>query len=161
MIEIPSYIDSAVLKDHITAAELAEVVEYCEDTRAKVLDEESGEYTGYKEDGNITLWVCYKGGRSGVKLVDYYFNRTKITGVSYPVSNPDMPVGPMLEPIRKKRLQCCKCEIPLEIRKVLFKYTAQSYYAVAFACPVCGQVYESKEIILYQANKVEALLEGK
>jgi hypothetical protein len=164
MLKIPPDIEAALLRDRITAAEIGEVVAYCEDARAKVLDVALGEYTGYKENGAVTLWVCYRAWRAdaaSAELVDYYFNRTRITGVSYPIADPGMRLGPLLEPVRDKELLCCKCELPLEIRKALFKYMNQTYYAMAFACPSCGQVYESKETIRYQAEKVEALLEGK
>jgi hypothetical protein len=167
MLKIPPDLEAAMLRDRITAAEVGEVVACCEDTRAKVLDAETGEYTGYKEIGAITLWVRYRLGRAdaagaaGAELVDFYFNRTRITGVSRPVADPGMRLGPMLEPIRDKKLLCCKCDLPLEVRKALFKYMNQNYCAAAFVCPSCGQVYENKETIRYQAEKVEALLEGK
>jgi hypothetical protein len=162
MIEIPPDIKAAMLRDRIAASDAAEAVAHCEAANAKVFDEESGEYTGYKENGNITLWVCYKPDRAGgATLIDCYFNRTRITGLSYPIADPDTRLSPLLEPIRGKRLLCCKCGIHLEIRKVLFRYAEQSYYAMAFACPLCGQVYENKEIIRYQTEKTEALLEGK
>jgi hypothetical protein len=161
MVIIPPGIEASLSKEHITAADVADAVGHCEETNAKVLDEESGEYTGYRESGHITLWVRYRTVGADAELLDCYFNRTKITGVSHPVADPGMRLGPMLEPIRNKRLLCCKCDIPLEIRKVLFKYTEQKYYAMNFACPACGQIYENKEIIRYQAEKVEVLLEGK
>jgi predicted RNA-binding Zn-ribbon protein involved in translation (DUF1610 family) len=162
MLKIPPDIEAAMLRDRITAAEIGEVVAYCEAARAKILDVESGEYTGYKESGAITLWVRYRTlGAEDAELADYYFNRTRITGVSYPVADPNMRLGPLLAPIRDKELLCCKCDLPLKARKTLFKYMNQTYYAVAFACPTCGQVYESKETIRYQAEKTEALLEGK
>jgi hypothetical protein len=161
MTEIPPDIGRALRKDRITAAEIAETVAHCEDTRAKILDMASGTYTGYRESGAVTLWVCYKTVRNNAELLDYYFNRTKITGLSRPLANPDMGLGPLLEPMRNRRLLCCKCDAPPEIRQVLFKYMNQSYYAAAFTCPICGQVYESKETIRYRAEKVEPLLEGK
>jgi predicted RNA-binding Zn-ribbon protein involved in translation (DUF1610 family) len=161
MIKIPTHIEIALSKDRIAAEEVAETVRYCEDTRAKVLDASSGEYTGYKESGAVTLWVRYKCLGADAELLDCYFNRTKITGASDPVADPAMRLGPLLDPLRDKGLLCCKCDIPLEIRKVLFKYLNQNYYAVSFACPICGQVYASREIVRYQAERVEALLEGK
>ena len=161
MIKIPPDIEAAASKDRIAAAELAEAVRHCEDTRAKVFDAAADAYTGYRENGGITLWVRYKTVGADAELLDYCFNRTRITGVSCPVADPAMPLGPLLESIRDKDLLCCKCDIPLEIRKALFRYADQHYYAVTFACKVCGQVYESKELIRYRAEKVEALLEGK
>ncbi|MDR2296583.1 MAG: hypothetical protein LBD95_07280 [Clostridiales Family XIII bacterium] len=161
MLKIPPDIELALSKDRITAAEAADAVKHCEDTRAKVFDAAAGDYTGYGESGAITLWVRYKTRGADAELLDYYFNRTRITGLSLPVVDPAARLGPLLEPLRSKRLLCCKCDVLLEPRKVLFRYANQNYHAVSFACPGCGQVYESKEIIRHQAEKVEALLEGK
>ncbi|MDR2133186.1 MAG: hypothetical protein LBP30_07570 [Clostridiales Family XIII bacterium] len=161
IVKIPLDIEAALLADRIAADEIAETVARCERTRAKTFDPESGAYTGYKESGAITLWVCYKTFCGGAELLDYYFNRTNILGVSEPAADPDMELGPLLTPIRDKKPLCCKCDRPLEIRKALFSYMKRKYYAMAFACPSCGQVYESKEIVRYRAEKVEPLLEGK
>ena len=161
MIKIPSNLAVALAANRVSEAEIAEVVNHCESANAKVFDASTGEYTGYKEDGGITLWVRYKIAGGDTELTDCYFNRTKITGDSSPVADANMPLGPLLEPLKDKGLLCCACNAPLEVRKVLFQYMKQHYYAVAFACPTCGQVYESKETVRYRAEKVEALLEGK
>lgn len=161
MIEIPKEIEAALSKDRIATAEIVDAVRHCEDTRAKTFDAASGDYTGYRESGAVTLWVRYKIRGADAELLDYYFNRTRITGVSHPVADPATRLGPLPKPMRDRTLLCCKCDLRLELRKVLFKYMNQNYYAVSFACPSCGQVYESKEIIRYRAEKVETLLEGK
>ncbi|MDR2770930.1 MAG: hypothetical protein LBB57_02705 [Clostridiales Family XIII bacterium] len=161
MIKIPPDIEAAILKDRVTTAEIADVIKHCEDTRAKVLDAASGEYTGYGETGAITLWVRYKTAGADAEVLEYYFNRTRITGVSYPVAEPDLRLGPLPKSMRNRALLCCKCDVSLEIRKVLFKYMNRSYSAMSFACPICGQVYESQEVIRCRAEKVEALLEEK
>ncbi|MDR2089983.1 MAG: hypothetical protein LBP73_11605 [Clostridiales Family XIII bacterium] len=160
-LNIPPDIEAAARKDRIAASELAEAVAHCEGACAKIYDAASDAYTGYHEIGAITLWVCYKTACGEAELLDYCFNRTRITGVSRPVADPDADFGPLLTPIRDRKLLCCRCGIPPEMRKVLFKYMDRGYYATAFACPSCGQVYENKDTIRYRAERVEPLLEGK
>ena len=62
---------------------------------------------------------------------------------------------------KKKEMICLKCNRPLELRKVYFDYLGFQFHADLPACPRCGQVYISEEMVRGKMAEVECSLEDK
>ena len=58
-------------------------------------------------------------------------------------------------------MECCKCKVELENKRVDFSYLAHNFFADIPACPVCGQVYVSAELAKGKIAEVEKNLEEK
>jgi len=58
-------------------------------------------------------------------------------------------------------LTCCKCGVPLEQKPVTFNYLGSVFNNDLPVCPVCGQVYVSRELAKGKMAEVEFLLEDK
>ena len=58
-------------------------------------------------------------------------------------------------------LICCKCGVSLEKRPVTFSYLGSVFNRELPVCPVCGQIYVSKELAQGKIAEVEFLLEDK
>jgi hypothetical protein len=59
------------------------------------------------------------------------------------------------------KLICQKCRVPLEPRRVSFKYMGFDFYHEVPACPRCGQVLISEELAKGRMAEVEMNLEDK
>ncbi|MGI6492070.1 MAG: hypothetical protein ACOX0T_06625 [Pelotomaculum sp.] len=66
-------------KLHISEEDIYEVVEYCEQNNATVLDTETGIHTGYLQIGIITYWVQYRKDAGAINLVNVYSHRLQIS----------------------------------------------------------------------------------
>jgi len=60
-----------------------------------------------------------------------------------------------------EKLECCKCKAPLVTRRINFEYLGHNFFAEIPACPVCGQVYVSEELVKGKIAEVEKNLEEK
>jgi len=60
-----------------------------------------------------------------------------------------------------EKLECKKCRVPLEIKKVNFGYLKQNFFAEIPACPMCGQIYVPEELAEGKMADVEKNLEEK
>jgi len=58
-------------------------------------------------------------------------------------------------------LECCKCKVPLVMKKTNFEYLAHNFFAEIPVCPVCGQVYVSEQLAKGKISEVEKNLEEK
>lgn len=56
---------------------------------------------------------------------------------------------------------CAKCGVPLEQKKVIFRYMGRSFGHEVPTCPRCGKVFISKELAQGKMAQVEALMEDK
>ncbi|MDO5115517.1 MAG: FAD-dependent oxidoreductase [Synergistaceae bacterium] len=65
-------------REKILEDDLAAVIAFCEKTGRKLLDPESGHYTGYCETGNMTCWVEYSPEGEGYRVHNAYSHRMKI-----------------------------------------------------------------------------------
>jgi len=61
----------------------------------------------------------------------------------------------------RKQLLCCKCNKELEPKKTDFSYLGHTFFTEVPACPVCGQVYISEELVKGRISEVEMQLEDK
>jgi hypothetical protein len=161
MIAISDALKTRLNSDGILESDVRTVFAYCESAPAKVLDRTGQYYTGYKAIGNITLWIQYSMVEEQPVLRDYYFNRTKIGGVLGDILSPTIRISPYLAVFQKENLICIKCDRALEYKRIDYIYLKHHYTAMAFACPVCGQVFAPKEFIGHQAEKIERILEHK
>jgi Zn-finger nucleic acid-binding protein len=60
-----------------------------------------------------------------------------------------------------EQLICALCDVPLVPSKVSFKYMGHDFYHELPACPRCGQVYISEELVKGKISEVETNLEDK
>jgi len=60
-----------------------------------------------------------------------------------------------------EKLECMRCRVPLETKKVNFGYLKQNFFAEIPVCPVCGQIYVSEELAKGKMSDVEKNLEEK
>ncbi|NLP44564.1 MAG: hypothetical protein GX351_08050 [Peptococcaceae bacterium] len=60
-----------------------------------------------------------------------------------------------------KQVICYHCQIPLTIKKVNISYEGQTMAADLPACPQCGQVYLSEEVVRGKIHEIEKSLEDK
>jgi len=66
-------------KDMILESDLYQVTEYCEQSGNKLLEQDSGLFTGHLQIGNMTYWVAYRILDDGRReLVRGYCHRMKI-----------------------------------------------------------------------------------
>lgn len=56
---------------------------------------------------------------------------------------------------------CCRCNCPLETKRVGFAYLGQMFDTDLPACPQCGQVYIPEELARGKMSEVEMALEDK
>lgn len=63
--------------------------------------------------------------------------------------------------MEKNELICYRCSVPLEEKKVTFSYLGHNFFADMPCCPVCGQVYISKDAVRGKMAEVEKELEEK
>lgn len=56
---------------------------------------------------------------------------------------------------------CCKCQKPLEIKRVDFDYLNQFFHTDALRCPECGMVYIPEDLVEGKMAEVETSLEDK
>lgn len=61
----------------------------------------------------------------------------------------------------KSELICYKCQVPLQDKKIFFNYLGFQFNTVLPACPVCGQIYLSEELVKGKVYEVEMSLEDK
>jgi len=61
----------------------------------------------------------------------------------------------------KKKLVCFRCSKELEMKKTNFTYLGHSFYTELPACPECGQVFISEELVKSRISEVEMQLEDK
>jgi len=59
------------------------------------------------------------------------------------------------------QLVCVKCDIPLQIQEVRFKYLGYEFKHNFPRCPRCGQVYISEKEVNGKIKEVEETLEEK
>lgn len=61
----------------------------------------------------------------------------------------------------EKRWSCAKCGVPLEMKKVTFRYMGRTFGHEVPACPRCGRVFIAEELAKGKMAQVEALMEDK
>jgi hypothetical protein len=61
----------------------------------------------------------------------------------------------------KNKLICCKCQKELEMKRTDFSYLGHSFFTEVPACPECGQVFISEELVRNRISEVEMQLEDK
>jgi ssDNA-binding Zn-finger/Zn-ribbon topoisomerase 1 len=59
------------------------------------------------------------------------------------------------------QLICVKCNVPLQIQEVKFKYLGYQFKHNFPKCPSCGQIYISEDIVNGKMKEVEQILEDK
>ncbi len=64
--------------EHLLLEDAMTVVKNCEESGMKVLDRETGEYTGCGMIGNITCWVTYREEQGKYRILNVYAHRMKI-----------------------------------------------------------------------------------
>jgi hypothetical protein len=57
--------------------------------------------------------------------------------------------------------KCCKCDMELVVKKIVFEYLGHTVAHEVPACPKCGKVYISKELAEGRMSEVEQALEDK
>lgn len=60
-----------------------------------------------------------------------------------------------------EELTCSKCNVPLISTKITLTYMNLDFYAELPACPHCGQVYISEEMVRSKIAEVEIQMEDK
>lgn len=65
-------------REWILEEEVADVIEFCERTGRKVILEERGTFSGYRQVGRMTYWVEYRKNGESFELVNAYSHRMKI-----------------------------------------------------------------------------------
>ncbi len=63
--------------------------------------------------------------------------------------------------MNEQNLICDLCGVNLEPRKTHFTYLGHAFSTELPACPVCGQVFISEELVKGRMAKVEMELEDK
>lgn len=58
-------------------------------------------------------------------------------------------------------IRCMKCDRTLVPQRITLRYLGHSFSLMVPCCPVCGQVYISKELAQGKMSEVEMLLEDK
>ena len=58
-------------------------------------------------------------------------------------------------------LQCLKCDIPLQTRKVDIGYLGSKFPVDLLQCPQCGQAFVPEDLALGKMAEVEKILEDK
>ncbi len=58
-------------------------------------------------------------------------------------------------------MNCCKCNVELELIKTTFLYLGNEMYHPVPRCPKCGQVFIPEELALGKIATVEQQLEDK
>jgi len=56
---------------------------------------------------------------------------------------------------------CCKCQKELVMKKTSFSYLGHSFFTELPACPECGEVFISEELVKSRISEVEMQLEDK
>ncbi len=64
--------------ERILENDIRQVILYCNKTKKRTRDWESGYYSGYKKIGNMTYWAEYRTIEGGFELVNAYCHRMKI-----------------------------------------------------------------------------------
>jgi hypothetical protein len=64
--------------DLILETDIEAVIEHCERSGRKILDPESGHFSGHLQIGNLTYWAEYLPGDKGFDLVNAYCHRMSI-----------------------------------------------------------------------------------
>lgn len=64
--------------ERILESDIKEVITHCNKTKKRVHNLESGNYSGYKQMGNMTYWVEYRIIEGGIELINAYCHRMKI-----------------------------------------------------------------------------------
>ncbi len=72
--EIRKKLDS----ERILENEIRQVILYCNKTKKRIRNRESGHYSGYKKIGNMTFWAEYRTLEDGFELVNAYNHRMEI-----------------------------------------------------------------------------------
>ena len=173
---VPENIIVSAKAEGISEEEIISVVEDCLKTKKIVFLESENAYVCHKQLDNIVLWVRFLHGEkdisgsendnditidSGFIVEEYYYNRTIETGSKDATETELKNKSPFLNPYLDKSLICVKCDCKLVLKKILFKYLSQNYHSVGLVCPVCGQVFENAEMVEYQRDKIEKVLEWK
>jgi len=60
-----------------------------------------------------------------------------------------------------EKLECKKCGVPLEMKRVEFGYLKQNFFTEIPACTKCGQIYVPEELATGKMADVEKNLEEK
>ncbi len=60
-----------------------------------------------------------------------------------------------------EHIRCAKCDVELELQKVVMTYLKSTFPTRILRCPVCGQSYLSEDLVLGKAAEVERVLEEK
>jgi hypothetical protein len=142
-------------------AQILDVISYCEETNHKVRDMQTGHFTGFKEIGNIVLWVEYEVQAGEPFPLSSYYNHTKFSGKTTEASADDIRSRQEYIDLSQRSLMCCKCNIPLKIMKVNFDYLKVGYLGPGMVCPSCQQLYLTEQIVILQRDAIERLLESK
>ena len=61
----------------------------------------------------------------------------------------------------EKTIVCCKCNCELAPREITFQYMGHHINHMLLACPSCGQVFITEELVNGKVQEVEMLLEEK
>lgn len=64
---------------HISEEDVYDVAEYCEKNNEKILDGETGIYTGHLQIGIITYWIQYKRTDNLLEIINVYNHRIQIS----------------------------------------------------------------------------------
>jgi rubredoxin len=158
---LPTELKERAAAEGVTESELGAVINSCRSSCELVYDHEDETCTCHAAAGHIILWTRFKESPGGITIMDFYFNRTSVTGVLDESEVEAGRVSPFLDRYKDHDLLCIKCDEKLVLRKVVFKYMKQNYHAITYACPVCGLVFEPHEMIDHQRENIEKVLEGK
>jgi RNase P subunit RPR2 len=63
--------------------------------------------------------------------------------------------------MEEKKIICRKCNLALEPKEITFRYMGFHFNHTLPACPACGQVYLSEDVVNGKVKEIELLLEEK
>jgi RNase P subunit RPR2 len=188
---LPIELNERADADGISENEILSVIRACKETGDLVWDKEADTYTCHAEIENIVLWVRFRdsapasaldsasasafasasasssvsasvsASASVIQVEDYYFNRTYIESAQDVTADEAARLSPYIKSYADKEMICVKCNQPLILKKVIFRYLQQNYSAIALVCPQCGLVFEPAEMIAHQKKTIESVLEWK
>ena len=61
----------------------------------------------------------------------------------------------------ERKWMCGKCQMELQMQKIVFKYLGHSFSHDVMACPKCGKVFIPQELAEGRMAEVEETLEDK
>ncbi len=59
------------------------------------------------------------------------------------------------------KMECCRCGVPLVLKRADFSYLNYNFHVDVPRCPVCGMIFLPQDLVEGKMAEVEAVLEEK